>query len=218
MPNSSLTRNQLVDLALATVGNTTLTAEAYTWLNNIVDRFCLDYKFSFLEKLKTGTLAANASSVGLPSDFGDVWDRHSFVLTDSNGGRIQPEIFSPEDYDLLASTTTTGTPSLVVFDLKALTWTVWPVPAVSYTYSLRYRYKPARISTDVVVEFPNDDLLVQALIIKGLQYEDDERYTTELVILQNMITRFVGGFNKSPIKRPQIRLNANRFQTPQSFR
>jgi len=129
------------------------------------------------------------------------------------------QIISPDDYDLLTDPALDGTPDRVKFDLRAKTATIYPVPSVStYSWTLRYRRQPARITSNTTIEFPNDELLIQAMFVKALQFEDDERYGQELGVLQSLIANYFRGYNKSPIKTARVRLNARTFRNPINWR
>ena len=219
---SALDSDTLISTALKKLGNETITADAEVWIFTILDRLYEDFKWPFLEKIATGNLTASQSSVALPSDFQEPWDVDSFVVIDSNGAYHSLDFFTQYDQDLVVNPSLTGTPQVALINLQAMTWRPYPLPATSYTYQVRYKYKPA---TDVydgsyanfTPVFPNDKILIQSLFVEGLQHEDDDRYVPELQILQQMIKQYKGKFNRMPNKRQKVRFSP-RFGNPQSFR
>lgn len=219
---TTLTRNQLVTYAGRRAGNESLTTSANDWLANIVDTLSQNYKWPEFQKTSTGTItnpgAGQTVTTSLPADFGDLWDVHSLIVIDSNGNQQPLTPQPPEWYDLLTNPATLGKPLYVVFNLNTLTWKPYPTPETSYAYQMRYRIKPTRLETDTTIPFASDDIFIQALYVQILQHEDDERYMQEQAVLDRMISRYLGGFNKSPIKSRTVRLNTNAFKPVVNFR
>jgi len=217
---SSRTPNEIISDALKLLGNETLTNEAEVWLNNILDRLYEDYRWPFQEKSVTGSVPAGATSINLPDDFVDFWDRNGLRLVDDNNNisRIVP--IQADTFDLIVQPTVVGAPEFARIDLATMTWQPYPTPDVTYSYRLRYKKRPDRITdfdSDVIV-FPNDAVLTQAVFVRGLQQEDDDRYSAELGILQNMIKAYRRGYNVSPTKGTTIRFQSQTFKGIDSFR
>jgi hypothetical protein len=217
---SSRTPNQIISDALKLLGNETLTAEAEVWLNNVLDRLYEDFRWPFQEKSATGAIAAGATSIALPDDFVDFWDRNGLRLVDSNNNisRIIPT--QADSFDLIVQDNTIGPPEFARIDLSLMIWQPYPTPDVNYSYRLRYKKRPDRITdfdADVIV-FPNDAILTQAVFIRGLQFEDDDRYPQELQILENMIKKYRRGYNVSPTKGTTVKFQSQTFKGIDSFR
>lgn len=218
-----LTRDQIIQNAGTLVGNTTLGATfCVDWLNNIQDTLAQNHKFPELEKVATGSIGAYttgpAISVSLPADFGDMWDRDSLAVIDSNGSHTILNTQTWDWYDMIADPLTTGTPMHAAFNLNNQTWTPYPQPGQAYTWQFRYLLKPPRLLTNVTIPFGSDEIFIQALFVRLLQYEDDQRYPAEYAMLQQMLNKYFGALNMSPIKSPSVRFNAQRFKTPANFR
>jgi hypothetical protein len=208
---SAQTSDNLISQALARLGNTTLTTLAQTWIYNILDRLYEDFRWPFLEKLTTSSISEGDTGIALPSDFDELWDTNSIVLIDSSSNYFYLKPMYQFDYDLLSAPNTEASPpQYALIDMKAQTWTPYPVPGDSYTAQIRYKYKPTRADsyTTFTPAFPNDAIIEQAIFVTGLQYEDDERYTTELQVLQGMISRYKGKFNRMPQKNKAVRLSS----------
>jgi len=217
---SVLDSDALISTALKKLGNETITADAEVWIGTILDRLYEDFKWDFLEKVATGTITSGQSSVSLPADFDSPWDDDSFVIINSTGGYSHLAFATQYDQDLLTNPATTGTPTSALINYQAMTWRPFPLPNTTFSYQLRYRYKPDE-NTDTYANFtpvfPNDQIIIQALFVEGLLHEDDDRYVPQLQILQQMVARFKGRFNKRPNKKQKVRLSS-KFSNPGSFR
>jgi hypothetical protein len=218
MANSTLTRDAIVSSALRRIGNETITTDAIVWLLNFVDDLYTNYKWPFAEKTTTGSITAGQTSVALPTDFGDLYDKQSLRIIDSAGTSHPLSPWTPNELDVQADPDAIGQPFRAIFDLNGKTWRPYPLPNQSFTYNLRYRVKPARVASDVVIPFPNDEILIQGVFVKALQYEDDERFKDKLALLEIMIRKLLRGFNMSPIKATGTRYNPLRFLTPVIYR
>jgi hypothetical protein len=217
---SVLDSDGLIATALKKLGNETITEDAQVWIGTILDRLYEDFQWPFLEKVATGTLTSGQSSVNLPSDFDSPWDEDSFVVINSTGGRRALRFFTQYEQDLLTNPNTPGTPGSALLDLNAMTWRPFPLPNTSYTWQVRYRYKPVENSVTYATftpVFPNDAIIIQALYVEGLNHEDDDRYVPQLQILQQMIKQYKGKFNRQAQKASQVRFSS-RFSTPNSYR
>lgn len=217
---SRLDSDTLISQALKRLGNETLTDDAQVWIYTILERLYEDYKWPFLEKVATGSLTPSQSSVPLPSDYSMPWDVDSFQVIDSTNRHHALAFFTQYDQDLVTNPGLTGTPREALLDLNAMTWRPFPLPNTGYTWQVRYLYLPdPRPDTyaNFTPVFPNDQIIIQALFVYGLQHEDDDRYPMEMKVLDSMVDRFRGTFNLTPNKRQQTRLS-RRFATPNNFR
>ena len=217
---STLDSDTLISQALKRLGNETLTEDAQVWIYTILERLYEDNKWPFLEKLATGSLTPSQSSVNLPADYNMAWDMDSFQVINTAGAHISLKFFTQYDQDLLVNPGLTGTPRNALLDLNTRTWRPFPLPDTAYSYQIRYQYTPdPRPGTYVnfTPVFPNDQIIIQALFVYGLQHEDDDRYPMEMKVLDAMVDRYRGTFNSDPNKRPQVRLS-RRFSNTQSYR
>jgi hypothetical protein len=155
----------------------------------------------------------------LPTDFDSPWDENSFVLIDSNGGYIPLDFSTSYDQDLISNPAITGTPQTALVNLESMTWRPYPLPGTGYTWQVRYKYKPTRVASyaNHTPVFPNDQIIIQALFVDGLQHEDDDRYVREMAVLTQMISRYKAKFNLQPQKKSRVRFSP-RFSTPTNFR
>lgn len=216
---SGRTGTEIISDALKLLGNETLTSEGQVWLNNILDRLYEDYRWPFQEETATGAVAAGSTSIALPSDFADFWDRHGLRLVDDDGNQFSLIPVSADEFDGLIDPDLSGQPENAYVDLADLVWRPYPVPEQAYTYRLRYKKKPARITNfALTVTFPNDMLLTQAVFVRGLQHEDDDRYVGEAQILEGMIKNFLKGKNVSPLKVGKVRFLSPTFRNISALR
>ncbi len=213
----ALTSTVIVSQALGRLGNDSLTTEAGIWLLNSLDRLYEDFAWPFLEKTTTGTLTIGASSVALPTDFDSPWSHDSFVLIDEFNNNLALQFNTGYDQDLLAKPSLTGRPLRAIVDLDAKTWRPYPLSDQAYSWQIRYKKKVARGTEPFTPDFPNDDILIQAVYVRGLQYEDDDRFAAENTELQRMIAMYKRKFNLQSLKSQRVLLS-RKFSTPTNFR
>lgn len=216
---SALTSDTIITRVLKMGGNETITTEAQYWLLDILDRLYEDFHWPFLEKVATGSVASGATSIALPADFDSFWDENSLVLVTSSGGQYPLALVTGYDQDWVTSPGITGAPETALVNLNARTWRPYPLPEQTYTYQLRYKHKPTRADpyANFTPTFPNDAILIQALFVRVLQFEDDDRYAPESQVLASMVSQYKAKFNKQPQRAKKVRFSS-RFKTPSSFR
>lgn len=214
---SALTSTVIISQALGRLGNDSLTVEAGIWLLNALDRLYEDFAWPFLETTATGSLIVGQSSVTLPADFDSPVSHNSFGIIDSNGIHSTLSFNSGFDQDSLADPTLEGTPDSALINLDTMTWRPYPLPGQVYTWQIRYKKKITRPSIEFTPDFPNDDVLIQAVYVRGLQYEDDDRFGTENQELQRMIAIYKRKFNLQPQKGQRVQFS-RKFRQPVSFR
>lgn len=218
---SQLTANQIITQALEQAGNPTLTTLAQTWLNNILDRLYEDSRWPWQEKSLTAVLPAGSTVITLPGDFLDLWNTQGLKVSDQiTGATHSLLLLSHDEYDVITAPLTTGTPTHFEFTYSVgAGWRPFPTPDKDYDYTLRYKFRPARVTNfDATVSFPNDDLLVQAVYVRALQHEDDARYPAEAEVLAKMIGSYLRQFNISPLRRANIAMRISTFPTLGFFR
>lgn len=217
---SSRTPNQIISDALKLLGNETLTDEAEVWLNNSLDRLYEDYRWPFQEKSASGSLLAGDTSIALPTDFVDFWDRNGLRYQDDDGNIARIIPLQADVFDLRVTGSTVGAPQFAKVDLALMTWQPDPTPDANYTWLLRYKKRPLRITDFAAgtIAFPNDTILTQAVFVRGLQFEDDDRYPTEMGVLDMMIKKYRRGYNVSPTKGTTVRFQSQTFKGIDSFR
>jgi hypothetical protein len=219
---SAMTGTQIISQALRRIGNETITLDAQFELNNILDRLYDDYRWPFLKQTGTGSINAGQTSEALPANFVDVWGRNSFKFIDSGGTRVTADIIGQDEFDISGVTDVQSSgPFKVFIDMNGQTFRTIPLPDQTYTYEVVYRIKPSRISNfALVVNFPNDALLVQLVYTWALQFEDDDRYAVELQVADRMLKTYLKQFNMSVQKQVQAggSLNNNRFNMIGAFR
>ena len=217
---SARTANQIINAALKRIGNETISAEAQVELNNVLDRLYVDFRWPFLKSFVSGTISQGATSTALPTDFVDLWDRHSLSVIDlSSENKIPITVWSQQEYDLYDSPSSDGTPKVVLVNYNTLTFRLSPLPNQNYGYELFYRAKPTRITNfDAVVNFPNDQLLEQYIFAWACSFEDDERAMGEMQMAEKLMRQFLKSYNVGTGKNSKVSLSPNKFSPMGSFR
>jgi hypothetical protein len=213
----ALTSTTIISQALGRLGNDSLTTEAGIWLLNALDRLYEDFAWPFLETTATGSLTVGQSSVNLPSDFDSPISHNSFSVIDSDGIHFTLSFNTGYDQDSLADPTLEGSPESALINLDTMTWRPYPLPGQIYTWQVRYKKKPARSDVAFTPDFPNDDVLIQAVYVRGLQYEDDDRFGAENTELQRMVAMYKRKFNLQPQKSQRVQFS-RKFRAPVNFR
>jgi hypothetical protein len=207
------TGSEIISDALKLLGNETLTTEAQVWLNNILARLYEDHRWPFQEKTATGTVTPGSTAIALPADFADFWDRNGLRLQDSSGNLFRVLPLQADDFDLMYQPGESGRPEFARVDLAEMEWQPSPIPDAIYTWILRYKKAFVEITDfSAAIDFPNDMLLTQAVFVRGLQFEDDDRYPAELNVLEAMTKKFRRGYNVSPTKGTALRFQSQTFK------
>jgi len=213
------TGTEIISDALKLLGNETIDTEAQVWLNNILARLYEDFRWPFQEKSASGTVTAGASAIALPVDFLDFWDRNGLRIQDSSGNLFRVVPLQADDFDLIRQPSESGRPEKARIDLAEMEWQPYPTPDIAYTWLLRYKKSFTEITDfSASIDFPNDTLLTQALFVRGLQFEDDDRYSVELGVLEAMTKRFRRGYNVSPTKGTAMRFQSQTFKGISAFK
>ena len=218
---TTLTANEIIDLALRRIGNTSNQAvlDAQAELNNILDRLYIDFRWDFLKSTTSGNLSAGGTNIALPANYVDFWERQAVYLVDSNNGTIRLTVISQPEIDMVHNPAATGTPRYVLANLSDMTWAPWPIPTKSYTYYYTYRRKANRISDfNAIVSFPNEALLIQLIFSWACGYEDDDRFPLEMALSEKMLRAFLKQQNAGSNKNRRTALSPSVFSTPQLIR
>jgi hypothetical protein len=213
----ALTSTVIVDQALGRLGNDSLTVEAGIWLLNALDRLYEDFSWPFLETTATGSLTIGQSSVNLPSDFDSPISHNSFSVIDSDGIHFPLSFNTGFDQDNIPNPSLDGTPDSALINLDTMTWRPYPLPSQAFTWQVRYKKKIARSDVEFTPDFPNDEILIQAVYVRGLQYEDDDRFGAENTELQRMVAMYKRKFNLQPQKQQRVQFS-RKFRAPVNFR
>jgi hypothetical protein len=213
----ALTSTVIVSQALGRLGNDSLTVEAGIWLLNALDRLYEDFQWPFLETTATGALTEGQSSVNLPADFDSPVSHNSFLVIDEDNVYHALDFNTAYEQDLLVNPALDGPPQKAIVNLDDMTWRPYPLPEKAYTWQVRYKKKISRSDVEFTPDFPNDDILIQAVYVRGLQYEDDDRFVAENTELAKMVALYKRKFNLQPQKQKRILLS-RRFSTPTNFR
>lgn len=176
----ALTRIQLIDHVLnQSQLDSSYRDLARTWLNIVRTKFATDTKFKIWRKQATLVpFVAGQQTYDLPTDFLN-FDQ-AFVI-DANGTQGS-QIYSYDSYEFdPASSQASGDPSFLTIDEDNRKIIFNSVPETGKSYKLYYYYSPVAYSTDstddnVIPDFPNQNLLIQEMIVLAYENRDDERY------------------------------------------
>lgn len=136
--------------------------------------------------------------------------------------KIPVFFMTPEQYDeATRAHVTTAVPNKVYVDEYARTFTWVPTPAQVYTLSLRYYFMPdmpdpyTPIGDSEIPLWQTDvEILIQAVYIRALQYDDDARYDKEYDKLYGM----EGMIAKAKMNNADFRAGSSKIKLGKSFR
>ena len=136
--------------------------------------------------------------------------------------KIPVFFLTPEQYD--AATRAGASPSVpnrVYVDENARTFNWVPVPAGTYTLSLRYYYMPAMPDpytpigdSDVPLWQTDVEILIQAVYVRALQYDDDARYDKE----EDKLYGREGMIARAKMNNADFRAGSSKIKLGKSFR
>ena len=181
----ALTRAQIIAEGLSMAGRSDLTSNARLWLNLFLEKIYKTYDWEWL--VKDAGVAAISDGGAFPADY---WKFKTANLLDASTGAFICEVNSltPDQYAYrLRGGSVSGTPREVFLNLDARTYHFWPTPSVSYNWRLFYYYLPTlpdHTSGTGDSATPkwglHDDVLIRAIQLKALYYNDDARYQSEI--------------------------------------
>lgn len=207
-----MTRLQIIQEALNLANRTDLLSEARLWLNMFLDGQYRNQDWPFA--MKTASLAVTQGAT-IPTDY--LRARSADIINGSN--RLPVLFLTPEQYDFdRQSSINPSIPRKVYVDQYARTFNWVPAPSEVFTMELRYYFLPVLPDPYTPIgdsETPlwavDDDILIQAVYVKALQFDDDARFDKESARLDDMI-------KKAKINSPDFRASTNRIKLGKSFR
>ncbi len=207
-----MTRLQIIQEALTRANRQDLLSEARLWLNLFLDGQYQNQDWPFAMKVSTLSVVDGAA---IPTDY--LRARSVNILYGSQ--RLPVLMLTPEEYDFHRQAQVgTGVPRKLYVDQNARTFHWIPVPQETYSFELRYYYMPVLPDPYSPIgdsETPlwrvDDDILIQAVYIRALQYDDDSRFDKEEQKLMMMI-------RDAKINSPDFRAQMNRIKLGKSYR
>lgn len=212
----ALTRSQIIAEALSQIGRTDLTSNARLWLNLFLEKVYKTQDWAWLVK-DGGTLSLTDGG-SVPSDY---WKLKGGNVFNSNGdyvGQVR-QVTADEWIQLKQSkATSSGTPIYLYVDEDARTFNLWPTPDTTYTWNPFYYYLPTLPThSDNTGDAAtpkwglNDEVLIRAVQLKALYYNDDQRYKDEEQIL---ITELV----QAKMNSGDFKAGSHKLKLGKSFR
>lgn len=189
-----LTRSELVSQALNRAGDSSLTTLANQWLNDYLRSRYVAWPWPFTERTKSGlSLTTGTQSVNVGNGASSISNRiqriHDpiYVYNSTYSVRAKARLKMARqgaeelDPDINDPSTNRGLPT--TFQVQATSgtegrWTLipWPVPNQDYLLKFLYQEIPAHLSADADVPvYPNDETVIQGVMVKALQYMAGER-------------------------------------------
>lgn len=192
----------LIAEAFGLAGNSSLsTSDGLAWLNRFLDA---EYRRKYPWQRVTVSIAF-ASGVAVNTaqwntaflDFYEHADGSVGRWSDAQGNITSCKGLTYRQYiNIVDRLTSTGPPAKIAADLVGLSWYVYPKTDQAYTVSVDIYTLPAALTatsqTPTWSTYAPDQILVQALKVAALEYQDDARYATELQRLAGQ----VGGYRR----------------------
>lgn len=207
-----MNRLQIIQEALNRANRPDLVSEARLWLNMFLDGQYQNQDWPFAMKVATLSVVDGASA---PDDY--LRARSVNLLYGSQ--RLPVLMLTPEQYDFERQAQVgSGVPRKLYLDQYARTFHWLPVPQDTYSFELRYYFMPELPDPYSPIgdsETPlwrvDDDLLIQAVYIRALQYDDDSRFDKEEQKLMTML-------REAKLNSPDFRAQTNKIKLGKSFR
>jgi len=207
----ALSRGEIVQAGVELAGRSDLLRKGALWLNLFLEDQYEDYDWPWL--LKTQTLSVS-DGVSLPDDYrraksATIIDNESpFSLRTVEKDEFENERNNNQLY---------SRPTLIYIDKLNNAAYFYPTPVSSYTMRLDYYHSPELLDSGVnddasePVWGESDNILVQAVYVRALQYLDDSRHQQEDMRLEAML-------GKSKMNTQDTRAGRSRVPLGKSFR
>lgn len=210
----ALTRSQIIAEALSQIGRADLTSNGRLWLNLFLEKIYKTQDWSWL--LKDAGVLSLVDGGAVPSDYWKL--KNGFVL--DNGSVVGNITSVGNDHwaTLISKGSATGTPLYVYINEDTKTFSFWPTPNKTYTWHPFYYYLPTLPThTDNSGDASSpkwglhDDVLIRAVQLKALYYNDDKRYNQEI---QEVMKEIVD----AKMNSGDFRAGRNKLKLGKSFR
>ena len=175
----ALTRAQIIGEALSQVGRTDLTSNARLWLNLFLEKIYKNQDFDWL--VKDSGLVALTDGGAVPSNY---WKMKSAALYSDTAKQNEVLTVFADEWASLQGLNASGSPTKVWVDELNRVFNFYPTPSESYNWRYFYYHTPTLPThTDGTGDSAspvwglNDDILIRAVQLKALYYNDDKRYS-----------------------------------------
>lgn len=219
--SSSLSRYELVVESLTRAGRgVELRTLAEGMLNRMLRQWASEYKYPVLRKVSTGfTLPAGSQFLSLPSDFGAGMDS----LRIGYGAEKKRGIYEVQADEFFVKygvdSTNLGQPSEYMVDEQSNRIIFSSVADKEYSIDLIYFYLPADIAVEnqdgdsSKVWMKDDELVIQGLIEKVYQYNQDIREEKQHMLVEQMKAGYRRGSVPPGGGNTRVMLSRKRFKT-----
>lgn len=207
-----MTRLQIIQEALNRANRPDLVSEARLWLNMFLEGQYRNQDWPFAMKTVTLPVSQGAS---IPADY----LRSRSALLNVGTNKLPILFLTPEQYDALRMAhNSPAMPNKVYVDQYERTFNWVPAPNGSYSFELRYYFMPELPDpyspigdSETPLWYVDEDLLIQAVYIRALEYDDDARFDKESQRLDKMLM-------ESKLNSPDFRATTNRIKLGKSYR
>lgn len=151
---------------------------AYVWLNELLTELYTTREWPFLETAANLVIAARENA--LPTDFWRTRFPDPLIIIDGTQRRQLAQL-SPEEFfsSNVTASPPTGPPNMFMIDKNRSSFFVNPIPDKSYNAELHYvKYIPRLTAITDVPLFPHSSYLIQAMLAKYYQHQNDDRYAS----------------------------------------
>ena len=207
-----MTRLQIIQEALNRANRPDLVSEARLWLNIFLEGQYRNQDWPFA--MKTVTLPVVEGAL-IPDDY--LRSRTANLIFGNN--RLPILFLTPEQYDYDRMTNvSTGKPRKCYIDQNTRTMHWIQLPDQAYSFEMRYYYMPDMPDphspigdTEVPLWRIDFEVLIQAVYVRALQYDDDARYSAENQYLSELL-------RTAKLNSPDFRNQTNRIKLGKSYR
>lgn len=221
------TRGDIIDHALARVGNTTSTlkAKARFRLNRILQELHQGWDWPFLWTTVPITIGVNGL-VALPDNFLKAEDDQSLYI-DTIGGNTTAHVVTEIDHRSMAmmgqGLVSASAPRTWTIDYATNTGRVWPLPTDICRGTLRCKLLPADFPLTInnasdydadIPTFPWDNLLTDLLFEWAMSYEVDPRRGEQYTVNADTVNRTRGASFPEKSYPTQVQLDPTIFSRP----
>ncbi len=200
----------------------TIVAGAFSivWLQDALDLFHNQFPLAATVKGAPITIAAGQNQVAVPADF--ILDvRHGIVIPQSANAGARRLIRTSYQKLLTYLTYSTGQGAPRRYAVMGPNVLFWPVADVAYAATLNYYAMPATLNAGDTPTFPSDQILIDLVKLRALEWARQEQPGTALAYARREIAkiRAAGLFNQA--EDTEIPLDPDQFvnaeQTPWSW-
>jgi hypothetical protein len=208
--NITLTRGDIITEALSQAARPDLVSNARLWLNLFLEKAYKNYDWHWLiKRVEDQTITQD---LDFPDDY-----RAMRSATYSQDRKLMTQL-DVDGFENIAYRSIFGVPSHFYADEETRTFKFWPAPSNGNIWNYAYYHIPelpdptiSATDLDVPVWHSDPDILIDAVKLKALYYNDDQRYTQEMKDIDRRIIQ--GRMNQ----RDQ-RAGSPRFKLGKSYR